>query len=131
MTQAQTEESNMVSHLEIVGAETLNLIAVDPDKRAVGIIKELVLKHFDLTLDQINVRRRDTELVQARHIIIYFAKNKTGLTLKKIGNLFNGGKDHTTVIHAIKAVRDLMDTNKYYKLQIQALEKVIDFNIDN
>lgn len=131
MTQAQTEESNMVSHLEIVGAETLNLIAVDPDKRAVGIIKELVLKHFDLTWDQINVRCRDTELVQARHIIIYFAKNKTGLTLKKIGNLFNGGKDHATVIHAIKAVRDLMDTNKYYKLQIQALEKVIDFNIDN
>jgi chromosomal replication initiator protein len=55
-------------------------------------------------------KTRKREIVITRHLIAYYAKICTGMTLKQIGTRM-GGKDHTTVIHSIEKVNELADTN--------------------
>lgn len=54
---------------------------------------------------------RTAELVAARNVAIFLIKIKLGLTLKSIGRLFD--KDHTTVIHALKYVKESAETGYY------------------
>jgi chromosomal replication initiator protein len=53
---------------------------------------------------------------------MYLAKNLTNLSLKSIGYHF-GGRDHSTVIHAIHTINDLMDTNRDLKDKVTRLMK--------
>ena len=54
-------------------------------------------EHFSLTVDDLRSPRRDAEVTQPRQIAMYLCRT-TGLTLPKIGDLFN--RHHSTVIHA-------------------------------
>lgn len=53
---------------------------------------------------------------------MYFAKEFTSHSLKSIGYHF-GGRDHSTVIHSVQTVSDLIDTDKKFKASIQELQK--------
>jgi chromosomal replication initiator protein len=55
-----------------------------------------------------------------RQVAMYLAKELTNLSLKSIGYHF-GGRDHSTVIHAIQTVNDLMDTDKEMKATVSKL----------
>ncbi len=66
-------------------------------------IQELVAEHFDVTVRDINGRRRTSRLVDARHVAMALARERTDLSLTEIGKEF-GGRDHGTVINACKKV---------------------------
>ena len=63
--------------------------------------------YFGLTIDDLCGSSRSRVLVNARHIAMYLCRELTALSLPKIGQQF-GGRDHTTVMHAERKIRQLM-----------------------
>ncbi len=85
-------------------------------------IQKTVAEYFDVTLDSLKAKTRKKEIVTARQVAMYFAKEFTSHSLKSIGYHF-GGRDHSTVIHSVQTVSDLVDTDKKFKASIQELQK--------
>ena len=61
-------------------------------------------------------------IVIARHLSMYLAKNLTNNSLKAIGNNF-GGRDHSTVIHAVQTVNDMYDVDSRFRSSVDELKK--------
>ncbi len=92
----------------------------------VGIdyIMKFVSEYFSVTIEQMKDKTRKREIVVARQVSMYFAKEYTNMSLKSIGSNF-GNRDHSTVIHAIQSVNDLIDTDKKFNATMQELMKKI------
>lgn len=103
--------------------QTLNNIIhnVETDV-SIDFIQKFIADYFDLPLDSLKAKTRKKEIVLARQLAIYFAKKYTSFSLKSIGYHF-GGRDHSTVIHAVQCVNDLMDTDRKFKNLVDELEK--------
>ena len=76
--------------------------------------------YFGLTLDDLQGQSRSRVLVTARQIAMYLCRELTDLSLPKIGQLF-GGRDHTTVMHADKKIRQLMAERRAIYNQVTEL----------
>ena len=63
-------------------------------------------------------------IVRPRQIAMYLSKSLTSLSLPKIGQEF-GGKNHATVIHSVKLIQNLMDSNQVILREVKALEEKI------
>jgi chromosomal replication initiator protein len=85
-------------------------------------IQKTVAEYFEVTVDSLKAKTRKKEIVTARQVAMYFAKEFTSHSLKSIGYHF-GGRDHSTVIHSVQTVSDLIDTDKKFKASIQELQK--------
>jgi len=70
-------------------------------------IVRAVSSYFKLTQEELFGKSRSQAIVTGRQIAMYLCREKTSMSLPKIGALF-GGRDHTTVMYAIKKVGDLM-----------------------
>ncbi|MCS6823618.1 MAG: chromosomal replication initiator protein DnaA [Cytophagaceae bacterium] len=92
----------------------------------VGIdyIQKFVAEHFNVTIEQMKDKTRKREIVVARQVAMYFAKEYTNMSLKSIGSHF-GNRDHSTVIHALQSINDLMDTDRKFNATMQELIKKI------
>jgi chromosomal replication initiator protein len=91
---------------------------------SIDYIQKVVCDYFDLPIELLKSKTRKREVVQARQIAMYFAKNMTKSSLATIG-MHCGGKDHATVLHACRTVNNLMDTDKRFRSYIEELEKKI------
>ncbi len=82
-----------------------------PDESAPEITAPTIMAqtaaYFSLTIDDLCGTSRSRVLVNARQIAMYLCRELTDLSLPKIGQTF-GGRDHTTVMHADRKVRQLM-----------------------
>jgi len=76
-----------------------------------------VAEYFKLTQEELFGKSRSQGIVVARQIAMYLCREKTSMSLPKIGALF-GGRDHTTVMYAIKKVSDLMSERRYIYNQV-------------
>ena len=94
---------------------------------SIEYIQKLVSDFYSLSIEQLKSKTRKREIVQARQISMYFAKQLTKAPLKKIGMHF-GGRDHSTVIHACQTVSDLMDTDRKFKSDVEEISKRIKIN---
>ncbi len=91
---------------------------------SIEFIQKLVSDYFSVSVDLMKSKTRKREIVQARQISMFFAKQLTQASLKNIGMYF-GGRDHSTVIHACQTVNDLIDTDKKFKSDVDELTKRI------
>ena len=64
------------------------------------------------------------EVVQARQIAMYLAKNHTDFSTSKIGK-FIGNKDHATVLHACKTVKGQLEVDKSFSAEVQEIESLL------
>jgi len=87
-------------------------------------IQDVVCKYYSMTIDELHSITRKREIVQARQICHYFAKKLTKESLATIGSQI-GGKGHSTCIHSAKVVNNLMETDKFFKQQIEEIERKI------
>lgn len=94
---------------------------------SIDYIQKVVCDYFNLPIDLLKSKTRKREVVQARQIAMYFAKQFTKSSLATIG-AHCGGKDHATVLHACRTVNNLMDTDKKFRHYIQELDKKISFS---
>lgn len=92
-------------------------------------IKNLVAEHFALPVDKLGGKTRKRQIVIARQLSMYLAKNLTDKSLKAIGEMF-GGRDHSTVIYSIKTVQDLMETDMLFKDTVSELEKKVRLSLN-
>ena len=88
-----------------------------------GICKT-VCEHFNIEKDKFNSKRRTREIAQARQVAMYLSKKYTKLPLAAIGSAI-GSKNHATVLHACKAVTNLMETDKEFRSHVEEVEKKI------
>ena len=77
--------------------------------------------HFNVTKQDILSSRRHKTIVYPRQIGMYLAKVLTTRSLPEIGRKF-GGRDHTTVLHAVRKIEKLIKTNPSIKESITTLE---------
>lgn len=80
-------------------------------------IVRAVAEYFKLTQEELFGKSRSQGIVVARQIAMFLCREKTSMSLPKIGALF-GGRDHTTVMYAIKKVGDLMSERRYIYNQV-------------
>jgi len=99
---------------------------VDSVSREITIesIQKIVGEHFSVEVELMKAKTRKRQIVQARQIAMFFAKELTRHSLKSIGLHF-GGRDHSTVIHALQTVNDLIATDKYFKQSVTEIRKRI------
>ncbi len=79
-----------------------------------------VANYFGLTVDDLGGSSRTHVLVTARQIAMYLCREMTDLSLPKIGQLF-GGRDHTTVMHADRKIRQLLGERRSVYNQVTEL----------
>ncbi len=73
-------------------------------------IQRKVAEHFDVRIADMTSKRRPAAIAFPRQVAMYLARELTSCSLNEIGDAF-GGKDHGTVIHAIKLVKKRMETD--------------------
>ena len=83
-----------------------------------------VCKHFGLENAAIHTKSRKREVVQARQIAMYLAKNHTDFSTAKIGTLI-GNKDHATVLHACKTIKQLKEVDKSFRAEIDEIQTAL------
>ncbi|MDR1116367.1 MAG: chromosomal replication initiator protein DnaA [Tannerella sp.] len=84
-------------------------------------IQEIVCRYFNLDEALIQTKSRKREIVQARQITMFLAKKYTESSFAHIGKVV-GGKDHATVLHACKTVKDQIEINKTFRSTMEAIE---------
>ncbi|WP_266369338.1 chromosomal replication initiator protein DnaA [Tellurirhabdus rosea] len=103
----------------------LRNIVVDTDKEVtVDSVQEAVADMFKVTLADLKGKSRKKELVYPRQIAMFLAKEKTELSLKSIGYHF-GGRDHSTVIHAIQTISDLTGNDPQTRDVVDRLKAIL------
>ena len=85
-----------------------------------NVIMAQTAAYFSLTIDDLCGTSRSHAFVNARQIAMYLCRELTDLSLPKIGQTF-GGRDHTTVMHADRKVRQLMTERRAIYNQITEL----------
>ncbi|MDR1054747.1 MAG: chromosomal replication initiator protein DnaA [Prevotellaceae bacterium] len=89
---------------------------------SISDIQKVVCSFFSLSPETLMSKTRKREIVQARQIAMYLSKILTKSSLASIGAQI-GGKDHATVLHACKTVKDLIETDKHFRQYIVEIER--------
>ena len=96
-------------------------IRLEKKQPSVQKIQEIVCNHFNLDLSAIQTSSRKREIVQARQITMYLAKKYTDCSFSHIGKIV-GKRDHATVLHACKTIKDQMETSKAFRSSVEEIE---------
>ena len=93
-------------------------------KNAISIesIQNIVASYFNLKIDEMLSARRSRSLARPRQIAMYLAKQNTTNSLPEIGRKFSN-RDHTTVIHAVKKIEELMKKDNEIKQNVMEIKK--------
>ena len=84
-------------------------------------IQEIVCRYFNIDEALIQTPSRKREIVQARQITMFLAKKYTESSFAHIGKIV-GGKDHATVLHACKTVKDQIEISRTFRSTMDAIE---------
>ena len=85
-------------------------------------IVEEICRLYALRPEEVLGNGRRPQLVLARQIAMYVCRRRLGLSYPELGRMF-GGKDHSTVVHAVKKVKKMLESNKDVQNVVAALEK--------
>ncbi len=129
--------------IQLIAQATLNQREIDMDlareviKRmnnneskeiTVDLIKEMVSEFFGIDVEKLGSKTRKQDIATARHLSIYFSKEYTKNSLKSIGSYF-GGRDHSTILHSCRTVKDRMDTDRAFKDTVASLEQKMQLSL--
>ena len=126
--------NRLVAHATLVGTsitvETAQVVLQDllkSNNRKITIeeIQKKVAEHFNIRLTDMHSPRRSRSVARPRQIAMYLAKSITSRSLPEIGRKF-GGRDHTTVMHAVKKIEELKQDDNNFNEDIDLLKRLID-----
>lgn len=89
---------------------------------SIDVIQKRVAEHFDIRLADMTSKRRPENIAFPRQIAMYLARQMTESSLNTIGEAF-GGRDHGTVLHACRLVKDRMQIDAQVRQVVGYLEK--------
>ena len=108
--------------LELAKEVLKNIVKEIQSDVSVDFIQKTVADYFKVDIELLKAKVKKREIVIPRQLAMYFCKRYTQLTLALIGENF-GGRDHSTVIHALESVEDMMKTDSNFKNSVEELTK--------
>ena len=93
-------------------------------KNDIQKIQSIVADYYKITVDDIKSKRRTADIAFARQVAMYLSRNMTEESLTRIGVEF-GGKDHTTIMHAVDKINKEIDKDENIKKVINTLKDKI------
>ena len=125
--------NRVVAHSQLVGRaitlettqEVLQDLLRSSDRRiTIEEIQKKVAEHFTIKLAEMSSARRSRQVARPRQIAMYLAKQLTSRSLPEIGRKF-GGRDHTTVMHAVRKVEELKGSDTNFAEDVELLRRML------
>ena len=113
--------------LELARDVLKDLIKESRPQLTIESIQSVVCDYLGIPEDLVRARTRKREVVQARQVAMYFSKEITKHSLKTIGLHF-GGRDHSTVIHAVRSVDDQIETDPSFREMVVSVRKKLELH---
>lgn len=98
--------------------------AREPKRVKIEDIQKLVASHYSVTRADILSSRRTATVVKPRQVAMYLSKALTLRSLPEIGRRF-GGRDHTTVLHAVRKIEGLTSSDSGLREEIELLKRML------
>ncbi|MBB4038338.1 chromosomal replication initiator protein [Dysgonomonas hofstadii] len=95
---------------------------IEAKKITINVIESIVCDFYNIKTELIHTASRKRQIVQARQITMYLSKHYTEMSLAQIGSLI-GKKNHATVLHACRTVKEQMEVDKIFREEIEEIEK--------
>jgi chromosomal replication initiator protein len=106
--------------------EVLHDLLRASDRRiSIEEIQKRVAEHFNIRLADMHSARRSRAVARPRQVAMYLAKQLTSRSLPEIGRKF-GGRDHTTVMHAVKKVEELKTSDTTFAEDVDLLWRMLE-----
>ena len=107
-------------NLDLAKEALRDLLKAQARPISIDLIQETVVSRFNLKLSDMKARKRTDAVAFPRQIAMYLSRELTPASLPEIGNAF-GGRDHTTVIHAINKIEQKMKQDPDLAATIESL----------
>ncbi len=126
--------NRIVAHATLVGRsislettqEVLHDLLRANDRRVtIEEIQRRVAEHFNIRLSDMHSARRARAVARPRQVAMYLAKQLTSRSLPEIGRKF-GGRDHTTVMHAVRKVEELREHDSGFAEDVELLRRMLE-----
>jgi chromosomal replication initiator protein len=126
--------NRIIAHSTLVGREInlemtqdvlRDLLKANDRRVTVDDIQKRVCEYFSIKLSDMQSSRRSQNVARPRQIAMYLSKVLTSRSLPDIGRKF-GGRDHTTVLHAVKKVEELMGSDKEFLEDLTILRRTLE-----
>ena len=124
----------LVAHSQLVGRPiTLentqdvlhDLLRANDRRVTIEEIQKKVAEHFNTRLSDMSSPRRARAVARPRQVAMYLAKQLTSRSLPEIGRKF-GGRDHTTVMHAVSRIESLINSDSAIADDLELLKRMLD-----
>ena len=110
--------------LEIVQELLQDLLRANERRVTIDEIQRRVAEHFNMKMAEMTSSRRARVVARPRQVAMYLAKQLTQRSLPEIGRKF-GGRDHTTVMHAVKKIEELMVSDNALAEDVDLLQRML------
>jgi chromosomal replication initiator protein len=121
---AYAQFRNQPITLEVVKEALKDLLSFNRGQISVEFIQKSVADFYKMKVADMYSKRRPANIALPRQIAMYLAKELTQKSLPEIGELF-GGRDHTTVLHAVRKIAELRQHRAELNHQIHVLEQTL------
>ena len=110
--------------LELAREALKDLFELNRPPVSIDKIQRSVAEQFGIKVADMFSKRRPANIARARQVAMYFAKELTQKSFPEIGEAF-GGRDHTTVMHAVKRVSELRQHDAEFNRQLHLVEQAL------
>ncbi len=126
--------NRVVAHAQLIGRDISieatqdvlhDLLRANDRRVTIEEIQKQVANHFNIRLSDMHSARRARSVARPRQVAMYLAKQLTARSLPEIGRKF-GGRDHTTVMHAVKKVDELKGLDSGFAEDIELLRRMLE-----
>ena len=126
--------NRLIAHANLFGRsvtleatqEVLHDILKAHDRRVtIEEIQRRVSEHYNIRISDMSSARRARAVARPRQVAMYLAKQLTSRSLPEIGRKF-GNRDHTTVMHAVSRVTELMETDSAFSEDVELLRRMLE-----
>ena len=125
--------TRIAAHASLVGREITidsaaellsDLLRASSRQISIDEIQKQVAAHYDVRVAEMFSARRARNIARPRQVAMYLAKTLTSLSYPEIGRRF-GGRDHTTVMHAVRSIEGLINTDNGINEDVQLLRSLL------
>ena len=102
-----------------------DLLRANDRRVTIEEIQKRVAEHFNIRISDMSSARRARAVARPRQVAMYLAKQLTSRSLPEIGRKF-GGRDHTTVMHAVRKVEELRSTDTSFSEDVDLLRRMLE-----
>jgi chromosomal replication initiator protein len=126
--------NRVIAHSDLVGRDITmettkevlhDLLRANDRRVTIEEIQKRVAAHFNIRMSDMHSARRARSVARPRQVAMYLAKQLTSRSLPEIGRKF-GGRDHTTVMHAVRKVDELRDHDQGFAEDVELLRRMLE-----